>query len=319
VTLEVPATARGERLDRFLVTAAAQAGSPLAGLSRARLQALVAGGHVSVDGVAARSAKRLRGGESVGVALPPPQPLRLEPEPQPLDILYEDHDLIVVSKPAGVAVHPGAGRVRGTLVAGLLAHCKDLSGVGGVLRPGIVHRLDRGTSGVLVAAKSEAAHVGLARQFASRRVEKRYVAFVLGMPAVRAATLKTRFRRHPTHRLRFTSKTAAGKEAVTSYEVVASAGGLSRLDIRLGTGRTHQIRVHMAESGHPIAGDPLYGGRRYNGLSSELRAVAERLTHQALHAAALAFVHPHTGEPLRFVAPLPADLEELWRAMVGLG
>ena len=186
----MPPESGGERLDRFLAGVASSEREPrLVGFSRARLQALIAEGKITLDGVAARPSQRLRGGEQIALAIPPPVPIRVDPEPMPLAILYEDTDLVVIAKPAGLAVHPGAGRRSGTLVGGLLAHCQDLSGVGGALRPGIVHRLDRGTSGVLVAAKNDRAHVGIARQFAARHVEKRYVAFVLGTPSPAQATL----------------------------------------------------------------------------------------------------------------------------------
>jgi 23S rRNA pseudouridine1911/1915/1917 synthase len=315
VTLQAPAAAAGARLDRFLADLAAEPGSPLAGLTRARLQGLIDDGRVRVDGAAAKSSRKLRGGERVEVSVPPPEPLTLAPEAMALDILFEDGDLIVLSKPAGLAVHPGAGRRHGTLVSGLLAHCRDLSGIGGVLRPGIVHRLDRGTSGVLVIAKHDRAHLALARQFAERRVDKRYVAFVLGTPSPRVALIETPYGRHPTQRLRFTSKVARGKRAVTRYEVVASGGGVARLAVKLETGRTHQIRVHLAERGHPVVGDPLYGGRRWGKLDDAVRAAAEALGHQALHAAELSLAHPGTGEVMRFVAPLPADLVALDEAM----
>lgn len=316
MTLDVPAEAAGERLDRFLASRATAVDSPLAGLSRSRLQALIGEGRVTVDGARARSAHKLKAFARVTVELPQAEPLDLVPEPMPLEILHEDGDIIVLVKPAGLSVHPGAGRRTGTLVNALLARCDDLSGIGGVTRPGIVHRLDRGTSGVMVAAKHDRAHLALARQFAARTVEKRYVAFVLGTPAPRVATIETAYGRHPTERKRFTSRLASGKRALTRYEVVASGGGLSRLEILLGTGRTHQIRVHLADRGHPIAGDALYGGRRYAKLAPATRAVTETLTHQALHAARLAFVHPVSGVSLCFEAALPADLEALWRAML---
>lgn len=315
MTLQVPADAAGARLDRFLADLAAEPGSRLAGLTRARLQALIDEGRVRVDGAAAKSSRKLRGGERVEVSVPPPERLSVEPEAMPLVILHEDADLIVLDKPAGLAVHPGAGRKTGTLVSGLLAHCRDLSGIGGVLRPGIVHRLDRGTSGVLVVAKHDRAHLALAKQFSARQVDKRYAAFVLGTPTPRAAVIETAYGRHPTQRLRFSGKVARGKRALTRYEVVATGGGVARLAVKLETGRTHQIRVHLAERGYPVVGDPLYGGTRFGKLDERVRAAAEALGHQALHAAELSFTHPTTGVVMRFVAPLPGDLAALERAM----
>ncbi len=318
VSLRVPLEQAGVRLDRFLAEgAAASAEAALRGMSRSRLQVLIAAGRISIDGQPAeKSSLRLKGGEQVEITVPPPAPVGIAAEPMPLEVLYEDADLIAIAKPAGLAVHPGAGRVTGTLVNGLLAHCRDLSGIGGALRPGIVHRLDRGTSGVLVVAKHDRAHLGLARQFAAREVVKRYIAFVLGTPRLRTRTIDTLYGRHPTARKRFTAKLKAGKRAVTTYTVVASGGGLARLDVLLGTGRTHQIRVHLSESGHPVVGDATYGGRQFSRIGdAEVRAAAEALEHQALHAAVLEVTHPVSGVPLRFSAPLPPALEQLWEAM----
>ncbi len=318
MSLEVPASASGERLDRFLVALAKRDILAISGLSRARLQALVDSGEVSVDGRPGRSGQRLRGGEAIVIHVPPPVASSVVAEPMALAVLYEDQDLIVVAKPAGLVVHPGAGRMSGTLVSGLLAHCRDLSGVGGVLRPGIVHRLDRGTSGVLVVAKHDAAHLALAQQFSARRVTKIYKAFVHGTPRPARATIETLYGRHPKKRQRFTGKLATGKRAITSYEVIASGGGVSALRVVLGTGRTHQIRVHLAELGHPIVADATYGGCDFRRLCREVRSVAERLDHQALHACELGFRHPREGTDLHFVAPLPDDLSALDRAIMGV-
>ena len=344
VTLLVPLAEAGVRLDRFVTAALAEvatrgaeagrnAGAGLnadaggnadagfgavpRGISRARLQALVAEGRVTIDGrPVERNSLVLCGGETIVISIPAPVPITLAPESMPLDILYEDGDLIALAKPAGLTVHPGAGRQTGTLASGLLAHCRDLSGIGGALRPGIVHRLDRGTSGVLVVAKHDRAHQGLAAQFASRTVTKRYVAFVLGTPVKKTATLDTLYGRHPTERKRFSSKVKSGKRAVTTYTVVASGGGITRLDVLLGTGRTHQIRVHLADLGHPVVGDATYGGTRLDRVrDKDVRAAALALGRQALHAAELEVVHPCTGARMHFVAPLPDDLARLWRAM----
>ncbi len=309
----VESAAGGVRLDRYL---SGLAGTPLAVLSRARIQSLIVSGRVLVGGRPAKASLKLRGGEALAVEVPAPEPLTLVPEPRPLAILYEDADLIVIDKPAGLAVHPGAGRSSGTLVHALIAHCRDLSGVGGVLRPGIVHRLDRNTSGVLVVAKHDAAHRELARQFAEREVHKRYVAFVLGVPAPAAGVIDTLYGRHSVQRQRFTTRVKRGKRAVTRYQVVAQGGGIARLDVEIATGRTHQIRVHLSERGHPVLGDTLYGGA----CASRIRdpAIAELVAHlgrHALHAAELGLVHPITAVALSLRAPLPAELLALADAM----
>ncbi len=304
--------ARGARLDKYLAGKSAEADTPLHGFTRTRLQKLIDDGHVLVDGKPARASLKLSGNEAIQVTLPPPDPMELVPEALPLDILYEDADVIVVSKSSDMIVHPGAGQKRGTLVNALLAHCRDLSGIGGVMRPGIVHRLDRGTSGCIVAAKNDKAHESLARQFAEREVEKRYSAFVLGTPTQPAGRISTLYGRHPTQRLKFTTKVTSGKKALTEYRTVRAAGGGAELDVLLGTGRTHQIRVHLSENGHPVLGDPLYGGRAYGRLEDvSLREVAQGLTHQALHARILAFKQPSSGKRIELEAPLPADLMAL--------
>lgn len=316
--ITVPLDARGRRLDAYLADMAGvpHGAAPWQGFSRARFQRLISDGHVTVDGAQGRAAQRLRGGECVAIAVPAPEPMALTPVPMALDVLHEDADIILVNKPAGLVVHPGAGTRAPTLVHGLLAHCGDLSGIGGVARPGIVHRLDGGTSGVIVVAKHDRAHEGLARQFAQRTTVKRYVALVLGEPKPAQATLCTLFGRHPVHRQRYTSRVPRGKTAITSYSVQAAAGGLALLDILLGTGRTHQIRVHMAEAGHPVVGDPVYGGRAWSRIThAAWRAQGETLTHQALHAASLAITHPITGKPLRIEAPLPRAWKALAQAL----
>jgi 23S rRNA pseudouridine1911/1915/1917 synthase len=226
----------------------------------------------------------------------------------PLTILFEDPHLVVVDKPAGLVVHPAAGHGRGTLVNGLLHHCKDLSGIGGALRPGIVHRLDKDTSGVLVVAKSAPTHVALAQLFHDKNLKREYTAVVAPPLTAPQGTFNTWFGRHPTDRKRFSSKVRRGKRAVTHYTVEQTyAAGASRVRARLDTGRTHQIRVHFADAGHPVMGDPVYGKK----LSNSLAAFARELNRQALHAHLLEFVHPITKEPLSFKSPLPPDLQKL--------
>jgi 23S rRNA pseudouridine1911/1915/1917 synthase len=321
IVLAVPPELSGERLDKSLTRLAKAAALPESwrSASRARWQRLLVAGGVHLDGAVARASTRLRGGERVQLELPPAVPIEARPEPMRLDVLYEDADLIAVNKPAGLAVHPGAGRPDGTLVNGLLHHCRDLSGIGGVLRPGIVHRLDIGTSGVIVVAKHDRAHVQLHAQFAERRAQKLYVAFVLGVPRPAHGSIDTWYGRHPTQRLRFTGRLQRGKRAITVYRVEQSAGGLSEVHVDLRTGRTHQIRVHMAELGHPLAGDGLYGGRQPARVrDGSLRRLVEALRRPALHAWRLTLTHPKSGKALRLEAPWPEDLLDLRAAMLSV-
>lgn len=271
-------------------------------LSRARIQRLIQQEHITVAGRRARPAHRLRVGERVCVRVPEPAPVRLLPEEIPLAIVYEDAALVVVDKPAGMVVHPSVGHATGTLVHALLHHCRDLSGVGGVLRPGIVHRLDKGTSGLLVAAKSDAAHRALAGQFRSHSVEREYLALVRGTPGAERGTVDAPIGRHRADPKRFTARgPRAARTAITHWRVERRFRELTLLRVTLETGRTHQIRVHLASIGLPVAGDPEYGGGR-----ATARALG--LERQALHAARLGFDHPESRERLRFRAPLPRDL-----------
>lgn len=302
----VPEEACGERLDRFLSS------RPELGLTRSHVQRLIERDLVRVDGRPARASRRLRGGERVEVVRPDPEPVSARPEPIPLNVVYEDADLLVVNKPRGLVVHPAPGHAGGTLVNALLARCPDLEAINDALRPGIVHRLDKDTTGLLVVAKTPAAHLALARQLRERRVRREYLALVRGQPPDEG-TVDAPIGRHPVHRKRM-AVVAGGRPAVTHYRVLerfpdpggaagrGPRGGYALLLVRLETGRTHQIRVHLAHAGHPVAGDPVYGGGR-RGRPGELG-----LEGQALHAARLAFVHPRTGVPVAFEAPPPADL-----------
>lgn len=268
---------------------------------------------MQVDGrPIAKVALRLQGGEQLQVELPAPVAAKPVAQALPLRVLYEDKDLIVVDKDAGVVVHPGAGHAEGTLVNALLHRVKDLAGVGGELRPGIVHRLDRETSGCLVVAKHERALLALQTAFKAREVEKRYLALVHGAPPDQAR-IQTLYGRHPVHRQRFTGKVKEGKTAITSFTVKERFDGAALLEVDLETGRTHQIRVHLSEAGFPLLRDPLYGkGRKAKGAA----VVAEEgLGRQALHAWRLAFAHPRTGKRLSFEADLPADLEAALSAL----
>jgi 23S rRNA pseudouridine1911/1915/1917 synthase len=300
--LVVDASGAGERLDRWLAR-------HVAGQSRSRLQALIEQRHVTVDGAAGRASARLRAGQRVRVAIPEPAAAVPAPEAIPLAIVHEDAHLVVIDKPAGLVVHPGAGRDSGTLVNALLHHVRDLSGVGGVLRPGIVHRLDRGTSGLLVVAKDDATHRELARQFASREVEKEYLVLVLGVPQRKQATIAAPIGRDPVQRKKMSVRASRGREARSQYAVVEAFDGAALLRVRIMTGRTHQIRVHLASLGHPVAGDATYGGTRTpSSRRSAARQALRNLVRPALHAARLAFTHPATGARVAFESPLPADL-----------
>jgi 23S rRNA pseudouridine1911/1915/1917 synthase len=274
-------------------------------LSRSQIKRLIEDGHVTLNGQAARVSARLKEGDCIEVTIPPAAPIEAEPEDIPLKILFEDEHLIVVDKDAGMVVHPAPGHASGTLVNALLAHCTDLSGVGGRLRPGIVHRIDKDTTGILVVSKSDAAHAGLAEGFKDKTHEREYLALVSPAPRKAKDTIQTLFGRHPVHRKKFSSKVQRGKEAITHYEIEEALAGAALLRVHLETGRTHQIRVHCADSGFPILGDPVYSRppRR-----EPLRSVAAELGRQALHAHVLGFVHPITQETLHFVSPLPDDM-----------
>ncbi len=303
--------ASGLRLDVWLARR-------LPSLSRARLQALIGEGHVLLDGVATRPSERLRPGQTVDVQLPPPVPAEPEPEDIPLTIVHEDAHLLVVDKPAGLVVHPGAGTRTGTLVNALLKHVHDLSGIGGVLRPGIVHRLDRGTSGLLLVAKDDETHRALVRQFSSRSVEKEYLALVHGVPRARKGEIVAAIGRHPVDRKKMAVDPPRGREARSTWQLEETFDGASLLRVRIHTGRTHQIRVHLASIGHPVVGDTTYGGTR---TPSSRRAAARdalgSLTRPALHAARLGFTHPATGERVDFAAPLPEDIQSILERLRG--
>lgn len=305
----MPADQAGTRLDRFL-----SATHPA--LSRARWQALIATGDVQVDGQRARPALCLRAGQEVRARIPEPSPARPQPEDLPLSVCHADAHLLVIDKPAGLVVHPGAGRSSGTLVNALLYHVRDLSGVGGVLRPGIVHRLDRGTSGLMVVAKDDSTHRALAQQFAAREVRKEYLAIVLGLPARASGRIDSPIGRDPQRRLAMAVNTPRARAARTDWRVEERLDGAALVRLRLHTGRTHQIRVHLAALGHPVAGDALYGGRRAAlPQQATARAALAALPRTALHSALLGFRHPATGAACLFESALPADLVALLDAL----
>ncbi|MBM7117143.1 RluA family pseudouridine synthase [Archangium primigenium] len=303
-----PPESRGERLDQVLARLFPE-------FTRSRLQGLIEAGHVRVDGKPAKVAARLKGGERLSLEVPPPTPAVPVAEELPIAVLHEDKDLVVVDKAAGMVVHPGAGHASGTLVNALLHRVKDLAGVGGELRPGIVHRLDKDTTGCLVVAKHETALVALQKAFKTRTVEKTYLALVHGVPKAAQARIETLYGRHPVNRQRFTGKVKEGKPALTDYRVLESFDGAALVEVDLLTGRTHQIRVHLSEAGHPLLGDTLYGaGRKPKGQGAEAQAIVGR---QALHAWKLAFPHPRTGKVLRLEAPLPPDFTAALKVLRG--
>lgn len=315
--IEVEPGDAGGRLDKTLA-------DRLKELSRARVQALMADGLVSFGGSVVTDASSKARAGAYAILIPPPAPADPQPEAIPLTVLYEDQHLIVIDKPAGMAAHPGPGTESGTLVNALLHHCGDsLSGIGGVARPGIVHRLDKDTSGVVIAAKTDAAHQGLAALFADHDIERVYIALTRGAPTPSKGTIETRIGRSTGDRKKMAVLKTSGREAVTHYRVGQSFGPAerplaARVACRLETGRTHQIRVHMAHKGAPCLGDPTYGSGP-PAIPVREAILAAGLTRQALHAAVLGFVHPITGEPLRFETPPPEDMRALERLLAAIG
>ncbi|MDR5709377.1 MAG: RluA family pseudouridine synthase [Armatimonadota bacterium] len=293
--ITVEPEARGLRLDVYLAHRLS--------LSRSRIQQLIEAGEIRVHGRVVRPSYRIRTGDEVQVRIPPPEPVMLVPEPLPVRIRYEDADLAVVDKPAGIAVHPGAGRTRGTLVNALLARLDRLSGIGGELRPGIVHRLDKDTSGLLVVAKHDAAHAALASQFARRMARRTYLALLRGEVPWEEKTVSAPIGRHPVRRKEM-AVIPTGRPATTHFRVVERFPGYTLVACQLKTGRTHQVRVHARYMGYPVAGDPVYGARGELGLG-----------RQFLHASELVLVHPRTGERLVFTSELPEELQQVLRAL----
>lgn len=293
----------GVRLDLFL-------SGRMKGFSRSQIQKMIEEGLVLLNGLTSSPSRKVKGGSAITVVVTRPAEYKAIPQDIPLEVLYEDGDIIVINKAAGMAVHPGAGHPDGTVVNALLSHCKDLSGIGGVLRPGIVHRLDKETSGVLLVAKNDSAHRKLVEQFKSRCVNKEYIAIALNPEIPDKGKFATKFGRRRRERVKFSSRVCKGKEAVTEYETLARSKTTALILVKPKTGRTHQIRVHLCESGHPIAGDKLYG-RSYPKESPENKneiAVLKSLGRHALHAYYISFMHPASGERMEFKAPIPEEM-----------
>ncbi|MBI3397928.1 MAG: RluA family pseudouridine synthase [Deltaproteobacteria bacterium] len=293
------------RLDIFL-------SQKLSDLTRSRIKNLIEDGLVSLNNKPAKAGARLRDGDKISITIPEPQPAIAEPESIPLDIIYEDKDIIVINKPPGLAVHPGAGRAQGTLVNALLYHCKDLSCISGVLRPGIVHRIDKDTSGVLVAAKTDKSHLSLARQFKEHSIKRRYLALVWGDVKNDEGTIDLPIGRHVSERKKMSVRTRGGRMAVTHYKVIKRFNNFTLLEATLETGRTHQIRVHLSAIHHPVVGDPVYGKRSMpSGLSPGITMFLKNLKRQALHAQILGIIHPETKQYMEFTSPLPDDMKNI--------
>lgn len=299
----VPAGAEKERLDQFL------AGLEDLGLSRSQLKELIDQGLVRLNGAPTKASYKLRAGDRITVEIPPPKELTTGPEAIPLDIVFEDQDLIVVNKPKNLVVHPAPGNYSGTLVNALLHHCGQLATLGAPLRPGIVHRLDKDTSGVIVIAKTDLAYRSLIKQIKDRTVEKTYLALVHGIPAAKEGTIEANIGRHPVNRQKMTVLDPAGstrsREAISHYRVIKELGKYALLEVKIKTGRTHQIRVHLSHLKHPIVGDQVYGKK-----NEELKAEG-----QLLHAYKLKFDHPRTGARVEFEAPMPAEMAEILKSL----
>ncbi len=294
ILLRASEESKNQRLDAFLA-------SSLDGLTRSQATRLIESGEVAVNGRAVGKSYKLAGGEDIAVTLPEPEPVEAVPQDIPLDVVYEDADVIVVNKPSGMVVHPAPGHPDGTLVNALLYHCAGtLSGIGGALRPGIVHRIDRDTSGLIIAAKNDAAHQYLSAQLADHTLARTYECIVVGALREDRGTVDAPIARHPTDRKRM-AVVAGGREAVTHWEVIARYPGYTHVRCRLETGRTHQIRVHMAYIGHPILGDTVYGAKKE----------VPGLTGQCLHAVGLRFLHPRTHEVVELFCPLPEEFTRM--------
>ncbi len=303
LSFEVTESEAGRRVDAVIA-------ARFPALSRSYVSRLIRAGQISINGRTKKPGYLTKCGDMIWSEIPPPQPTPCKAEPIPLSILYEDADLIVLNKPPGLVVHPAPGHWSGTLVNALLYHCGDLTGIGGELRPGIVHRLDKDTSGTLVVAKNDVAHHGLSEQFKRRQVEKRYLALVYGAMKESAGVIESPIGRHPTHRKKMSTTSRRSRSTETRWQIKESFSGVSLLELDLRTGRTHQLRVHCAAAGHPVVGDAIYGGKkRWKTLpSKDLQEVLKGVRRQMLHAWALRFEHPRTSQWMGFESPLPRDM-----------
>jgi 23S rRNA pseudouridine1911/1915/1917 synthase len=298
LTLVVSSQREGQRLDQYLA-------EMVHGISRNRLSNLIRQGFILVNGSSGKAGSRIRTGDRIEVTLPPPEPLAMQAEQVEFKVLYEDDDLLVLAKPPGLVVHPASGHQSGTLVHGLLAHCDNLSGISGVERPGIVHRLDKDTSGAMVIAKSDRSHHGLVELFKTRQVKKVYHAIVVGRPGVQKGCISEPIGRHRSNRKKMAVLQHGGREAVTCWSVLEEfADPITYLEVRPQTGRTHQIRVHMAHLGHAVAGDALYGIKQQKQWLDKYQ-----IRRQCLHAYSLSFTHPVTGKALEFISPVWPDMQ----------
>lgn len=304
--IEIAAENAGQRLDAFLAAAIPE-------LTRSAVQRLIEQGQVLLDGKVVKASYKLSAGEQVAITIPAPEPATAVAEDIDLEILFEDADVVVVNKAAGMTVHPGAGVKSGTLVNALLGHCSDLSGIGGEVRPGIVHRIDKDTTGILVVAKNDAAHEGLARQFSEHTVKRVYHALVFGSLRTDKGKIEGIIGRHPVDRKKMSGKARHGRHAVTHWQVISRYPEVTLLKLKLETGRTHQIRVHLSEAGYPLLGDSVYGGdaRLGNVKDAKLKSLIRELGRQALHAKVLGFMHPCKGEYVEFTTDLSEDMQRI--------
>lgn len=300
INLVVPESREGQRLDHYLVNV-------LPDISRSRMAKLIRDGLILVNGSSCKAGNRLRGGDCIEVTIPAPEPLEIEPEKVNFAVLFEDEEILVINKPPGVVVHPAAGHKKGTLVHGLLYHCNNLPGISGVERPGIVHRLDKDTSGVMVIAKTDKSHQGLLNLFKSRKITKVYHAIVVGIPPSQQGVVTEPIGRNRSNRKKMAVLEHGGREAVTAWQVLEEfSAPLTYIEARPETGRTHQIRLHMTHLGCPIAGDNLYGNKLSRQVNNDFL-----IKRQCLHACSLSFVHPATGGQCNFFAPIWPDMQEL--------
>jgi 23S rRNA pseudouridine1911/1915/1917 synthase len=296
----------GKRLDQFL-------SETNLNLSRSQAKDLIQKHHIILNQKPTKPSSHIKAGDTISGKIPEPEPLHLEPEPISLNILYEDSSIIVIDKSPGMVVHPAYGNPSGTLVNALLHHCKDLSGINGILRPGIVHRLDKDTSGMMVVAKDDESYHHLTQQFRNRSIEKVYWAVVYGKFGQDEGLIDSAIGRHPSERKRMSTRTKRGRMAITRWKKIEEFDGYTLLEIFPQTGRTHQIRVHLSSIGHPVLGDPLYGRKGRPGTIHDpfLKEGVKRMNRQALHAYKLGFIHPKTGKKLQFVSPMPKDIKEV--------